>query len=60
MYSELVYFDGAQFAHIVAREEHGRLKRLLSIPESLRVQPLSHYSQAGGISRALRHRVTLP
>lgn len=28
MYSELVYFEGAYFAHIVAQQEHLRLQRL--------------------------------
>lgn len=28
MYSELVYFEGAYFAHIAARQEHSRLQRL--------------------------------
>jgi hypothetical protein len=29
VYAELVYFEGAHFAHIVAREEHFRLQRIL-------------------------------
>lgn len=28
MYSELVYFEGAYFAHIVAHQEHSRLQRI--------------------------------
>lgn len=29
VYAELVYFEGAYFAHIVARDEHLRLRRIL-------------------------------
>lgn len=32
MYPELVFFNGAHFAHIVARDEHLRLKRLCTFP----------------------------
>jgi hypothetical protein len=28
MYSELVYFEGAYFAHIVARQEHARIEAI--------------------------------
>lgn len=35
MYSELVYFEGAYFAHIVARDEHHRLQRLNELPRRL-------------------------
>ncbi|MDF2603022.1 MAG: hypothetical protein K0R56_384 [Sphingomonas sp.] len=31
MYSELVYFQGAYFAHIVAHQEHSRLQRLSEV-----------------------------
>lgn len=33
MYSELVYFEGAYFAHIVARQEHSRLQRFKQLAQ---------------------------
>jgi hypothetical protein len=40
MYSELVYFSGAHFAHIVAYHEDRRLRRLLAAADANRCRTM--------------------
>lgn len=61
MYAELVYFEGAHFAHVVMRDEHYRLKRLLACSGFAqlcsgrrRFVPTQQSSQAGRVSRQPR------
>ncbi len=62
MYSELVYFNDAHFAHIAAREEHFRMERIRVTyerawkrREKANLQSVPHDRKAGRGSRPVRH-----
>jgi hypothetical protein len=67
MYPELVYFDGAHFAHIAARDEHFRIERIRATSQlawkrggSCSLQSVPNARPAGRASRLVRHLYLVP